>query len=148
MNLDPKTFTTYAAASHTPTNAFVKVERYSEEDSDQIIGEQIRYDKFVELLFKLMPIGMMKAHCAMGVAGEAGELCDAIKKEIIYGKPLDRTNLIEELGDLRFYIQATQNIYGITEQEVLQHNADKLSKRYVGLAYSDESAISRADKSS
>lgn len=134
----------HSAASQSPTNSFVKVERQSPDGT--IIGEIIRYDKFVELLFKVMPISWMKAHCAMGISGEAGELTDCIKKEIFYGKPLDRKNLIEELGDLRFYIQATQNVYGISEQEVLQANAYKLSERYAGLAYSDEAAIARADK--
>lgn len=145
MNLAPKDFRMYAAAQSAPTNCFVKVERAGPEG--EIIGDIIRYDQFVELLFKVMNIGMMKAHCAMGVAGEAGELADCIKKEIIYGKTIDRTNLIEELGDMRFYIQATQNVYGITDQEVLQHNADKLSKRYSELTYTDEKAITRADKS-
>lgn len=144
-NLEPKNFRQYAAALAAPTNSFVKVERLGE-DGETIISEIIRYDKFVELLFKVMPIAMMKAHCAIGVAGEAGELADCIKREIIYGKTIDRKNLIEELGDLKFYIQATQNLYGITEQEVLQTNADKLSERYAGLAYSDQAAINRADK--
>jgi uncharacterized protein YabN with tetrapyrrole methylase and pyrophosphatase domain len=140
-----KTFSpTNATSPNSPTNCFVKVERKDSEGA--VIGEIIRYDKFVELLFKVMNLGMMKAHCAMGISGEAGELADCIKKEIIYGKPLDRENLVEELGDLRFYIQATQNLYGITDQEVLQHNANKLSERYAGLAYSDEAAIVRADK--
>ena len=135
----------YSLATSTPTNAFVKVERYAE-DGETIIQDIIRYDKFVELLFKVMPIAMMKAHCGLGITGEAGELADCIKREIIYGKPLDRANLVEELGDLKFYIQATQLVYGISEQEILQANADKLSERYAGLAYSDAQAIARADK--
>lgn len=145
MTRPPKDFNSHSLATSTPTNAFVKVERYAE-DGETIIQDIIRYDKFVELLFKVMPIAMMKAHCALGATGEAGELADCIKREIIYGKPLDRANLIEELGDLKFYIQATQLVYGISEQEVLQANADKLSERYAGLAYSDEQAIARADK--
>jgi NTP pyrophosphatase (non-canonical NTP hydrolase) len=106
----------------------------------------IRYDNFVALLFKAQSSELMKLHAALGVCGEAGELADAIKKEVIYNKPLDRENLVEELGDLRFYIQAVQNVYGITEQEVLQANANKLAKRYQGLAYSDRAAQNRADK--
>ena len=107
----------------------------------------IRYDQFVGRLMKAMATPEMdKAHAVMGVCGEAGELCDGIKKEIIYGKPADRDNIVEELGDLRFYMQAIQNIYGITETEVLQANGYKLAKRYAGMAYSDEAAIARADK--
>jgi NTP pyrophosphatase (non-canonical NTP hydrolase) len=108
--------------------------------------EMLRYDVFVAALFKVLSPEMMKAHAAMLVAGEAGELVDAIKKEIIYNKPLDRDNLVEELGDLRFGIQAVMNLYGISEQEVLQTNADKLAVRYKGLTYSDKAAQDRADK--
>lgn len=118
-------------------------------DSDGNIDgiQKVRYDVFVAGLFKHMAPEMMKAHAAMGICGEAGELCDAIKKEIMYGKPIDRANVVEELGDLRFYIQACQNLYGISEQELLQHNANKLGKRYAGGTYSDSAAIARADKS-
>jgi NTP pyrophosphatase (non-canonical NTP hydrolase) len=108
--------------------------------------ETVRYDEFVRRLFKVMSPEMMKAHCAMGVSGEAGELCDAIKKEIIYGQPADRKNIVEELGDLRFYIQATQQMYDISEGEVLQANAHKLSERYKKLVYSDQAAKDRVDK--
>jgi NTP pyrophosphatase (non-canonical NTP hydrolase) len=108
--------------------------------------EQVRYDQFVRRLFKVMPDSMMKTHAALGVCGEAGELADAIKKEVIYGKDADRNNIVEELGDLRFYIQAVQQLYGISEQEILQHNANKLGVRYKGLVYSDSAARDRADK--
>jgi NTP pyrophosphatase (non-canonical NTP hydrolase) len=106
----------------------------------------VRYDQFVKQLFKADCGIMMKMHAALGVCGEAGELADAIKKEVVYGKPEDMQNLIEELGDLRFYMQAVQNLYGITEQDILQYNANKLSKRYSSLRYSNEEAIRRADK--
>lgn len=109
-------------------------------------NEAIRYDEFVRKLFKQLPPEMMKAHASMGVAGEAGELVDAIKKEIIYGQPINLPNVIEELGDLLFFMQAVCNIYGIPQQVILQHNAEKLEKRYVGLAYTDKAASDRADK--
>lgn len=110
-------------------------------------GELIRYDLFVKKLFKEMTPEMMKAHIGLGITGEAGEFADAIKKEVIYGKPVDLQNILEELGDLLFYIQAACTMYGLPKQYVLQYNAHKLSERYVGLAYSDKAAISRADKS-
>jgi len=108
--------------------------------------DMVRYDQFVLQLFKADTGPAMLNHAVLGVAGESGELVDAVKKHLVYGKPLDRANIIEELGDLRFYIQAMQNVLGITESEVLQANADKLSKRYRGLRYSDKAAIDRADK--
>jgi len=115
--------------------------------SQGLATEQVRYDSFVALLFKQQPAHIMVLHAALGVAGEAGELADAIKKEHIYGKPTDRANIVEELGDLRFYIQAVMQMYGISEQEVLQQNANKLCVRYKSLRYGDDAAIARADKS-
>ena len=117
------------------SNSFVKV-------GDDII----RYDQFVLQLFKADSGALMKMHAGLGVCGEAGELGDAIKKEIVYGKTPDVINIMEELGDLRFYIQAVQNLYNIPEQLLLQYNADKLAKRYASLRYTDEEAIRRADK--
>jgi NTP pyrophosphatase (non-canonical NTP hydrolase) len=114
--------------------------------NEQAHTEMVRYDVFVALLFKLQHFDTMQLHAALGVCGEAGELADAIKGHVIYEKPLDRDNIIEELGDLRFYMQAVQNLYHISEQDVLQANANKLAKRYKGLTYSNEAAIERADK--
>lgn len=85
-------------------------------------------------------------HMATGVAGEAGELLDAIKKHVVYKRELDRENVVEELGDLRFYMAGLMNRLGITEEEILSHNNAKLSKRYAAGSYSNEAAIERADK--
>ena len=115
-------------------------------DQEEVNVKQVRYDVFVSLLFKLQHFDTMQLHAALGVCGEAGELADEIKKHVIYGKFLDRDNIIEELGDLRFYMQAVQNLYQIPEQEILQANANKLAARYKGLTYSNEAAIAREDK--
>jgi NTP pyrophosphatase (non-canonical NTP hydrolase) len=106
----------------------------------------IRYDEFVRKLLKQLPENLNALHIALGLTGEAGELADAIKKEYIYNKPRDIKNIIEELGDLEFYLQAAYSHYGLTRSDVIQENALKLEKRYAGLYYSDESAIARQDK--
>ena len=85
-------------------------------------------------------------HMAVGVSGEAGELIDAVKKAVIYQKPLDRVNVIEELGDLEFYMEGLRQGLDITREETLEANIAKLGKRYKGHSYSDESAQVRADK--
>ena len=43
-------------------------------------------------------------HMGLGIVGEVGEIIDALKKHHIYGKPLDRANLVEELGDVCWYV--------------------------------------------
>lgn len=80
-------------------------------------------------------------HMAVGIAGEAGELLDAI-----YRKPIDRDNVLEELGDLEFYMEGLRQGLGVTREETLEANIAKLGKRYKGHSYSDQAAIERADK--
>lgn len=109
------------------------------------------YVNMVQSLFKTKDFnaaadGMM--HAAIGVAGEAGELLDAVKKVWAYGKPLDLENAIEELGDLEFYMEALRQQIGVSREQVLQANQEKLAKRYPGLRYSDSLAQQRLDKES
>jgi len=85
-------------------------------------------------------------HMVMGISGEAGELLDAIKKCVIYRKPLDRENVIEELGDLEFYMEGLRQGLGITRDACIEANKAKLAKRYQSLSYSDQAAQERADK--
>lgn len=103
-------------------------------------GEAIKYE--------ISPQQAHAWHMVTGIAGEAGELVDAIKKNVIYRKVLDTTNLVEELGDMEFYLEGLRQAYGITRNEVLAANVAKLSKRYgEALQYSDRAAQLRADKS-
>ena len=84
-------------------------------------------------------------HMAIGVSGEAGELLDAVKKAVIYRKPLDLENVIEELGDIEFFLEGLRQGLNITREETIQANIEKLGKRYKD-GYSDKSAQERADK--
>lgn len=84
-------------------------------------------------------------HMALGIAGEAGEIVDCIKKHTIYGKPLDLENLKEELGDMEFYLSHLRDMFGFTRKEILEGNLAKLNKRYKG-GYSDKAAEERLDK--
>lgn len=85
-------------------------------------------------------------HMAAGSSGEAGELLDAIKKWAIYQKPLDLNNVIEELGDLEFYLEGLRRGLCISREQTLMHNMEKLAKRYPSYRYSNADAIARADK--
>lgn len=98
-----------------------------------------------DVLAQLDPTRANLIHLALGIAGEAGELVDAIKKAAIYGKQLDMENVLEELGDLEFYQGALREATGFTRAMVLEHNITKLRKRYGG-SYSNEAAQERADK--
>ena len=43
-------------------------------------------------------------HAKEGIVTEAGELADQFKRHIFYRQPLDRLNVIEELGDVLFVL--------------------------------------------
>ena len=85
-------------------------------------------------------------HMVVGVCGEAGELLDAIKKRAIYNKPLDFVNVVEELGDLEFYLAGLRDALGISRESVLIQNSEKLRKRYSSGSYTNTEAQARADK--
>lgn len=84
-------------------------------------------------------------HAAMGLSSDAGEFVDAIKKHVVYGKPLDYDNAIEELGDVLWFISLACKTLNTTMAQVMAANINKLSVRYPD-KYSDEAAIDRADK--
>lgn len=99
-----------------------------------------------EIIRSLTPEAAHTLHMTIGVAGEAGELLDSIKKHVIYNKPLDRANVVEELGDLEFYMEGLRQGLGITREETIAGNISKLGARYKGFQYSDAAAQARADK--
>lgn len=65
-----------------------------------------------QILGELTPGDCNLIHMAVGIAGEAGELLDQVKKATIYRKPLDRENVVEELGDLEFYMEGLRQQVG------------------------------------
>jgi len=86
-------------------------------------------------------------HMAVGIVGEAGELIDAIKKKVIYQKPLDTLNVIEELGDIEFYLEGLRSALAINRDETLDANIRKLTKRYGEThQYTNQAAQERKDK--
>jgi len=99
-----------------------------------------------DIIESLTPQKAHLLHMAVGIAGEAGELLDAIKKHVVYNKPLDYRNVIEELGDLEFYMEGLRAKLAILREETLVANIAKLEVRYKGLTYSDKAAQDRADK--
>ena len=117
----------------------------------------IQHHEMVELLQKpgeaiaahVTPLQLDVLHMAVGVAGEAGELLDAVKKWVFYNKELDIANVVEELGDIEFYLQGLRARLYIERVDTLQHNIDKLlvgeKARYKD-GYSDAAAHARRDK--
>ena len=104
----------------------------------------------VDIVRSMSPTRAHTLHMAVGISGEAGELLDAVKKHVIYDKTIDRENIVEELGDLEFYMEGLRQGLGITREETLKANQEKLltseKARYKLGRYTDQQAQERADK--
>ena len=72
----------------------------------------------------------MLVNGVMGLCGESGECMDIVKKYLFQGHDLDTNHLIEELGDVAWYLATTAASQGYTLEYVLQKNVEKLRKRY------------------
>jgi NTP pyrophosphatase (non-canonical NTP hydrolase) len=70
------------------------------------------------------------ANFGMGLAGEAGEVCDYLKKVVFHGHELDRQKLCDELGDVLWYIATLATTAGLSLREVAWENVNKLKNRY------------------
>ena len=64
-------------------------------------------------------------HAATGVAGEGTEICLAFLNFAIEGT-LDKENLVEELGDMEFYLQQLRTNVGIERDELEGTDAEFL----------------------
>lgn len=99
-----------------------------------------------QIIDSLTPFAVDLWHAATGICSEAGELIDAVKKLVIYNKNLNTDNVIEELGDLEFYMEQLRQRLGVTREQCLLNNINKLGARYQAHQYSDAQAHARADK--
>ena len=75
----------------------------------------------------------MKGHLlngVLGLAGEAGECADLVKKHCYQDARPIRDALIDELGDVLWYVAETAAALDVSLEEVAQHNVDKLKKRF------------------
>ena len=103
----------------------------------------MNFDEYQEEAFALATYPHVKANIvypAMGMAGEAGELCDKIKKhwrntdlpipELTAALTEEQRKAITlELGDVLWYIGALASELGITLREVAEVNIHKLRDR-------------------
>ena len=102
-----------------------------------------------DIINELTPEKAHLLHMAACIPEEAGEIYGAIKKHIFYNKPLTlemRTKIINEMGDLEFYLEGLRQGLDLSREEVLEANINKLQKRYSEGSYSDAQANERADK--
>lgn len=69
-------------------------------------------------------------NASLGLNGESGEFADAVKKCVYQGHELDRSHLVEELGDVMWYVAYVCDALGCDLCEVVEANVEKLRRRY------------------
>ena len=79
---------------------------------------------------------------ALGLAGEAGEVADSLKKMLFHGHPLDEQAVRDELGDVMWYVIFLCETLGFTLEDVLVGNVEKRRKRYPD-GFSTERSLNR-----
>ena len=71
---------------------------------------------------------------ALGLAGEAGEVCDLIKKHVAHGHPLVQEEVIEELGDVLiqivFHARIEEEAGNFSFEDVARDINEKLVRRH------------------
>lgn len=92
------------------------------------------------------PASAMLWNAASGMASEAGECNEILKKVFFHGHPFDESTKIhlkKETGDLMWYTMLMCFANGWDPAEVLQVNIDKLRARYP-IGFSTANSLNRA----
>lgn len=113
------------------TKEYIKSAIKTESRDFKAIGSRLQTEENQRLL-----------HAGIGLATEAGEFLDALKKHVFYGKDLDTVNLSEELGDVFWYCAIIADQLGVDFSEVMEKNISKLKARY-GDKFTEERANQR-----
>lgn len=90
------------------------------------------YQKFTEST-RVYPSATKITYPALGLAGEAGECAEKVKKMLRDDDGImsdeRRESLIKEIGDVLWYCAALADDIGAELGEIAQVNVDKLTKR-------------------
>jgi NTP pyrophosphatase (non-canonical NTP hydrolase) len=76
----------------------------------------------------IYPASVQVLYPTLGLAGEAGEVANKVKKIVRDGK-LDKEAIGSEIGDCLWYIAAICKDLGLKMEDVAQANLDKLRQR-------------------
>lgn len=82
-------------------------------------------------------------HAAIGAFGEWAEVLNAFRTSINSRLPLDKTNVIEELGDAGYYDAAAHDAIGVAKHVTMGRNKAKLDIRFPEGAFSADRVNNR-----
>lgn len=101
------------------------------------------FNEYQKLAQRTSPTGHDRVlNGVMGLNGEAGECIDIVKKHYFQGHELNKLKLLDELGDVLWYIAETATGLGVEMNEIAEHNIAKLRARYPQ-GFSAERSINR-----
>ena len=132
---------------YSPASLELHVEEPQAINSNNYVGLAQTTDlkDYSDVVTRITPNIAKLLHAHLGLSSEVGEIGDALKKHIAYGKPLDTENLIEEVGDVMWYIACLVSALGADFESILTQNIDKLKKRYPE-GFTEKHATMRLDK--
>lgn len=81
----------------------------------------------------------------MGLNGEAGEVIDIVKKYLYQGHELNKNKIIDELGDVLWYINLIANSINMSLEHIAKYNISKLEKRYPKGCFRVEDSVNRSE---
>jgi len=81
-------------------------------------------------------------NAALGLGGESGEVQDVIKKHLAQGHALNVEKIVDEAGDVLWYLAELAEVLGTTLDEIAAHNIKKLTQRYPE-GFSTERSVNR-----
>lgn len=82
----------------------------------------------------------------LGLAGEAGECADYLKKTQFQGKEFDSLTMAAEIGDVLWYVSLAAWSMGYQLSEIMDLNIQKLEARYPGGQFTVEASENRSEK--
>lgn len=81
-------------------------------------------------------------HALLGLASECGEIL-GIYQKMFQGHEVDEDKVVDEMGDLMWFLAELADCLKVELDFVGQHNIAKLLKRYPGAGFSAERSIHR-----
>ena len=119
----------------SPEKVVVDYEHYLDFVSQVTSKAAAETDDFIERVNELKPdVDLNRLlTAAIGVGAEGGEFAEIVKKITFQGKPYNeasREHMIVELGDVMWYIAQACMSLGVSIDDLVIKNVQKLSARY------------------
>lgn len=89
------------------------------------------YEQFVLSKMSMKALEDPLLNAALGLVGESGKIADMVKKYMFHDHHiLAEERIMEELGDVLFYVTMMMYAINVDFERVIEMNVDKLNGRY------------------